>query len=214
MKYTYQEIMERVEVTPQMQERVMENIRQADLTERKIVPFSKYRRFAATAAALLMLIAVGAVLPNVIGRQSKTPDQEEIQVIWQSREWASAQELSGYLGFEIVDLAGLPFEPDTVTYLSIGEDLAEITYSAGTNEACYRISPGTEDNSGNYTDFPVCETVKVGAYEVLLKGRDGGFELALWSDGVYTYSLDMAEQQSIDVWIKLLKENLFHLQEN
>ena len=209
LRNTYQEIMEHVEVTPQMRERILENIRHADLTERKPVSFRNYRRFAAAAATLAVLLAAGFVLTPILqnnGQNDRTPD-ENVQVVWQCEEWNSAKELAKAVGFEVADVKELPFEPEQTTYLSIGEDLAEINYTAGTQGACYRKSAGTEDNSGNYTDFPKVETVNIGAYEVTLKGNDAGYELALWTDGAYAYSLSFAQPQSVEAWSRILEAN-------
>lgn len=210
LQKTYQEIMEHVEVTPQMRERILKNIRHADLTVRKPVSFRNYRRFAAVAATLAVLLAAGFALTPILqnnGQNDRTPD-ENVQVVWQCEEWDSAKELAQAVGFEVADVKDLPLEPEQTTYLSISEDLAEINYTAGTQGACYRKSSGTEDNSGNYNEFSDCETVNVGAYEVTLKGNDEGYELATWTDGVYAYSLSFAQPQSADMWIRVLEANL------
>lgn len=210
LRDTYQEIMEHVEVTPQMRDRILENIRHADLTERKPVVFRNYRKLAAAAATFLVLLVAGIALAPVLqnsGQNDQTPD-ENVQVVWQCEEWDSAKELAKAVGFDVTAVKGLPFEPEQITYLSIGEDLAEINYTAGTDGACYRKSPGTEDNSGNYNEFSSCKAVNVGAYEIMLKGNDEGYELALWSDGAYAYSLSFAQPQSEEAWIRVLEENL------
>lgn len=141
------------------------------------------------------------------GQINRTQD-ENVQGIWQCEEWDSAKELAKDVGFEVEDLTGLPFEPETAAYRSIGTDLAEIEYTLGTQGACYRKSPRTEDNSGNYNEFSDCETVNIGAYEVTLKGNDEGYELAIWTDGAYAYSLSFAQPQAEDVWIRILETNL------
>lgn len=209
LRNTYQEIIEHVEVTPQMRERILGNIRHADLAERKPVAFRNYRRFAAAVATLAVLLAAGFALTPILqnnGQNSQTPDGN-VQAVWECEELDSAKELAKAVGFEVEDVKELPFEPEHVTYLAIGEELAEINYTAGIQGARYRKSPGAEDNSGNYTDFPNVETVNIGAYEVTLKGNDAGYELALWTDGAYAYSLSFAQPQSVEVWSRILEAN-------
>ncbi|HAY64315.1 MAG TPA: DUF4367 domain-containing protein, partial [Ruminococcaceae bacterium] len=46
-------------------------------------------------------------------------------------------------------------------------------------------SPGTEDNSGDYTVYAQEETLEISGNAVTLKGNDGAYSLAVWTDGSY-----------------------------
>lgn len=163
------------------------------------------------AAGLVVLIAACAVMPAVLTKNGdQNPDQtpdENVQVTWDYQEYDSAQALSAQMGYEVSDLKALPFEPQTVVYASIGTDLAQIEYETGDISVCYRKSPGTEENSGDYNQYEKLDTVSAGDCQVELRGSEDGYVLAVWTDGAYAYSLSFSQAQPKDVWMRLLEEN-------
>lgn len=215
----YHEVMEHIELTPEMRARILEHVQQADLSPdqaakepKKVTKFANRRKYVGMAAGLAVLIAACAVMPNVLTKngdqnQDQTPEGDT-QAIWDYQEYDSAQALSEKMGYEVSDIQGLPFEPQTVIYASIGTDLAQIEYQNGDTSACYRKSPGTEDNSGDYNQYGKSDTVSVGDIQVELRGADDGYVLAVWTDGTYAYSLSLPQAQSEDVWQQLLETNI------
>ena len=94
-------------------------------------------------------------------------------------EVANAQALADAVGFPVSEAAVLPFEPQTVHYTSYWGQMAQITYEAGEQTAELRKSPGTDENSGDYT-------------------------LAVWTDGQYAYSLRLSQGQNAEVWQQII----------
>lgn len=96
----YHEVMEHIELTPEMRARILEHVQQADLSPdqaakepKKVTKFANLHKYAGMAAGLVVLIAVCAVLPNVLtknGDQNQTPE-EDTQVTWDHQEYDSAQ---------------------------------------------------------------------------------------------------------------------------
>lgn len=215
----YHEVMEHIELTPEMRARILEYVQQADLSPaqaakepKKVTKFANLRKYAGMAAGLVVLIAACAVLPNVLTKngdqnQDQTPE-DDTQVTWDYQEYDSAQALSEKMGYEVSDIQGLPFEPQTTVYASIGTDLAQIEYQNGDTFACYRKSPGTEDNSGDYNQYGNIDTISVEDIQVELRGTGDGYVLAVWTDGTYAYSLSLLQAQSKDVWQRLLETNI------
>lgn len=215
----YHEVMEHIELTPEMRARILEHVQQADLSPdqaakepKKVTKFANRRKYVGMAAGLAVLIAACAVMPNVLTKngdqnQDQTPEGDT-QAIWDYQEYDSAQALSEKMGYEVSDIQGLPFEPQTVIYASIGTDLAQIEYQNGDTSACYRKSPGTEDNSGDYNQYEQVDTVTAGDQQVELRGTDDGYVLAVWTDGTYAYSLSLPQAQTQDVWCRLLDANI------
>ncbi len=213
---SYREIMERLELTPEMRARILEHVQQADLSpdqtareQKKVTIFAGWRKYAGMAAGLVVLIAACAVMPSVLtknGGQDQIPEQD-MQVTWEYQEYDSAQALSAQMGYEVCDLEGLPFEPQTVVYASIGTDLAQIEYETGDTSVCYRKSPGTEENSGDYNEYEKIDTISAGGQQVELRGSADGYVLAVWTDGAFSYSLSFSQAQPEDVWMRLLEAN-------
>lgn len=68
--------------------------------------------------------------------------------------------------------------------------LAEVVWQgAGGQSLTYRMAPGTEDVSGDFTAYGWEDTLTAGAYTVTCKGEDALVFLAVWSDGTYSFSL-------------------------
>ncbi len=215
----YHEIMEHIELTPEMRARILEHVQQADLSpdqavkeQKKVTKFASRRRYVGMAAGLVVLIAACTVMPHVLTKnsdqnQDQTPE-EDTQVTWDYQEYDSAQALSAQMGYEVSDIEGLPFEPQTTVYTSIGTDLAQIDYQTGDTSACYRKSLGTGDNSGDYNQYGKIDTVSAGDMQIELRGADDGYVLAVWTDGTYAYSLSLSQAQPEDVWQQLLETNI------
>lgn len=71
----------------------------------------------------------------------------------------------------------------------MAENMIQVFYGGEENEVCIRKAPGTEDISGDYNRYAVCDTVSVGELKVTMKGEEGQMHLATWTDGGYTYSI-------------------------
>lgn len=206
MKKRYDEVMDRIEVTEQMRSRILENIRKADLEpapSRKIIPFSSARKYLSLAACLAVLL-FGAV--TLFHLQKNTGPQGPDVVIQGSgiAEVSSGEALSQAVGFAVRDVTQLPFAAEQRTYVSYWNELAEIQYTGEEQQAVFRMSPGNEDNSGDYTQYPAVEQISVGTLQVTLKGQPDSFTLAVWSDGEYAYSLSLSAGLSRVEWETLI----------
>ena len=83
--------------------------------------------------------------------------------------------------------------------------LAEICSAGDGQIADLRTSAGTEDNSGDYTDYPAVTELTVGTVTAELRGEAAErYTLAVWTDGQYAYSLRLSDGQSTEVWQRLL----------
>jgi len=56
-----------------------------------------------------------------------------------------------------------------------------------------RKANGTDDISGDYNEYKEVNVVKVGELEVTEKGNDGNISIATWTDGTYSYSINVDE---------------------
>lgn len=207
-KNLYRELMEQVNLTPEARERILTNVQQADLSPQpeKVVPFPRrrqtWRRWASLAACLVVVVAALFAVPLLREQPDTAPP---VQVLPPFRQVDSLDALSEAVGFPVTEVSKLPFDPVNTTYTAYDEGLAEITYTgSGGQTATYRQSCGSEDNSGDYNLYP--DTQALPEQNATLKGQDGLYTLALWTDGTYTYSLNLSSGLSADAWQALLTE--------
>lgn len=203
MKKEYDEIMEHLQVTPQMRQRILEHIEEADLsTPKKVLRFPALKKALSLAACFVLLLAGVMALPQLLSRsEAELPPVLDSQGI---EEVASLEELSKLVGFEIKEDFSLPFEVTERSYVSYWNDLAEIDYAGEGQSAVYRQSPGTEENSGDYTPYSQSVALKLDGRTVTLKGDQDAFPLALWTEGGYAYSLRLSKALSAEDWGKIL----------
>ena len=207
-KNPYRELMEQVNLTPEARERILTNVQQADLSPQaeKVVPLRSkqqtWRRWASLAACLVVVVAVLVAVPLLREQPDTAPP---VQVLPPFRQVDSLDALSEAVGFPVTEVSKLPFDPVSTTYTAYDEGLAEITYTgSGGQTATYRQSCETEDNSGDYNFYPDTQTLP--DQNATLKGQDGLYTLALWTDDTYTYSLNLSSGLSADAWQALLGE--------
>jgi len=195
----YEEIMDRVAVTPEMRQRVLGNVKAARAQKRKRL----VRQLTALAACMaIALCGWLALKPNPV--QEPEPD---VMAIPQIEEMGSIEALSAKTGIPLKELTGIPFPVEQTQYASYWGDMAEIQYTGGSDELRYRKSQGTEDNSGDYNVYDREETAEVAGNSVTLKGGDEGFTLAIWTDGTYAYSISLTTPLSQEAFLAFLGEN-------
>ena len=211
MGKAYDEIMERVEVTEEMQERILANIRMQKIRrEKKIL---RYRRKTLQfAAGILLVVTVGAgaarmQTKDAWGLPGKETEPENVFVGNGIEECSSVETLSAKVGFPVTDLSGLPFAVEHTEYLSYWSDMAEINYQGADETACYRKSKGEEDNSGDYNEYAEVQTLEADGFSVTVKGEDGIYRLAVWQKDGYSYSLSLEKGANAETFIKIASEN-------
>lgn len=206
MKKRYDEIMDRIEVTDEMRERILHNLREADLTkpaQKKVVQFSSVKKYLSIAACFAILLVGVLALPGLLGRESQRP-AEVLNPGADIVDAATLEEISGMVGFEIAEVTGLPFTPEKESYTAFGTDMAQITYEGEGQSCTFRKSMGSEDNSGDYNTYSTVEEIPVGEVTATLKGTADGFTLAIWSNGAYSYSLQLSGGLTAAEWEQLV----------
>ena len=187
----YDELMDKIEVTDAMRARILRNVSAA---APKKTPVRRYTLLAACLAVVLL----GAVcVPKLM---DPAPQGEQVAIANGMIEVADAAALADAVGFPAAEAAKLPFDVEETTYTSYWGELAEICYAGDGQIADLRTSAGTEDNSGDYTDYPA-----VTELTAELRGEAAErYTLAVWTDGQYAYSLRLSDGQSTEVWQRLL----------
>lgn len=196
--------MEHIELTPEMRQRILQHIQEKMISvpSAQTIQFSSLKKYLSAAACFVLILTGVVVLPNLLNQNSPEPPLEAIQGVVEA---ASLQELSGLVGFEVEDIFTLPFEVTETAYVSYWNELAEVQYDGKEQSATFRMSIGTEDNSGNFVEYEDISTITVGGNSVTLKGANGAFVLAVWTDGEYSYSLQLSQAATKDDWAAICK---------
>lgn len=195
----YEEIMDRVEVTPEMRQRVLSNLEQARKPKRPAL-----RQLMSLAACLAIVLCCWYAWKP---RQQTQVENPGAQGASQIENVASLEALSQKTGVPMKELTGLPFDVEATQYVSYWEELAEIQYFGQTDSLCYRKSHGTEDNSGEYNVYSQVKTLDVSGCAVTLKGGAEGYSLAAWTDGTYAYSISASKPLTEETFRGLLEAN-------
>ena len=94
---------------------------------------------------------------------------------------------------------------NTVHFAVMGDgEIIEAVFGEDEDEITIRKAPGAEDISGDYNTYESTEKVTVGDIEATFKG-DGGYTLAVWSGGGYSYSLSLSSPLDMPDWQAIIE---------
>ena len=192
----YNEIMDKIEVTEEMRQRVLKNVEKECANTDNVVRFpsrnrKKYASLIGIAAVAAVCIIAGR---GVFINNPDISDNPGGEVMIQGPvEADSAQELSNNVGFEVTDIQQLADRSDEIYYSSIG-DMAQITYIMADNRVSYRKAPGSDDISGDYNVYATIVENELNNTNVTIKGSEDEnnvdkFFNATWTKDGYSYSL-------------------------
>lgn len=189
----YNEIMDRVTVTPEMRERVL-----ANATEAAAKPIKRrvgWKPYLLVAACLALVLLGSLTVPKLVSGPVPSGPAEagSMQGGWNRTEYDSAEALSKAAGFSVSEIPALAEAASEKACALIGGNLAEITYTVESAACTYRVSPGSEDNSGDYNEYASVQTAEIGGVSVTLKGDETGCHLALWEANGFSYSLSCGD---------------------
>jgi len=188
----YNEIMEKVEVTDEMRERILANVsEQASKMDKKVLKFTNWKRMSTLVACAAIVLLCVTTLPSIINTHK--PTEGDLVATNEIIECNDIEELSQYAGFDIVDLLNIPFDIVERSYTWWFDSFAQIEYIGDGNAITYRIVESEEDISGDYNDYSEIQEVTIGQNVVTIKGNDGQAYLAIWTAGKYSYSISSSD---------------------
>lgn len=198
----YQEVMERIDLTADMRDRILRNI--AARLGGALEPGRSFRKWlpllGSLAAAAVLLVVLLPQLTDIVPPQPGGSDTPSATA-YGPTEYDSLEQLSTAIDFSISDLENLPLTPTQTDYVAWGTEYAQIIYSDGVKRLVYIKSLGDEDNSGDYTVYDTEKETSVNGNRATTKLSGDGAHLILWQDETYSYSiyssLGMAEEDLI-----------------
>ena len=156
--------------------------------------------FTVTAAMLLSLAACTQhakpdAQPDAPAQEETVLDNQQIPNPW--TDCASKEEAAQLAGFDLTAPDEIAGTGEDAYQVMTGEDIEtifEIDYASGEERAAYvRKAPGADDISGDYNNYAEVETVEENGVKLTLKGNDGLVNLAVWTDGGYSYALNVTD---------------------
>ncbi|MEK3899283.1 MULTISPECIES: DUF4367 domain-containing protein [unclassified Paenibacillus] len=203
MENKYNEVMEKIEVTAEMQTRILNHLQQLDWEQKpkKVIHFPNYKRYMTIAACFLFLLVGSVVIHNVMQTTNEppvlvTPDIVEVQ---------SIEQLSKGVGFTMKEITDPLFSVKQVKYTSYWNDLGEIIYSGEQQQLVFRMSSRNEDVSGDYAENTSKKDITINRSHVTLKGNDNHYVLAIWQSDGFSYSVQFTEPVSEQEMIRTVE---------
>lgn len=194
MTKNYGDIMDKVEINAEMRERILINIKSDNYKTKKMSKLKSIysiKDYLIIAACFMFLVGISISLPMSVDEQSSenvNATKQMTQIPNNIITFSSSEELSQSLGFEINDF-DVPFEILSTEYISYFDELGQITYVGENQSLTYRKSLGDYDNSGDYTEYNDIFKITINNNDIIIKGNDSNYVLALWSNGEYSYSI-------------------------
>ena len=190
----YNDIMNSIQVDEKMKNRILNNINTQSVSATKPFYQRKKRGYFSLVAACFVLVGgfnLGQNIPISLN-DAPLPFMSYEENLNDIMLFNNIDDLSGYLGFSMVSLNYLPFEYDYENYTSYWGDIGEIMYKTDESEklAVLRKSKGFEDNSGDYNEYSEVKDIVKNGLKYILKGSEKGkYNILLWNDSSFSYSL-------------------------
>ena len=203
----YDELMKHIEVTPEMQERILKNIKAEEYqstSSSKVIQFRQRKKMISVAACFIVLLIGVITIPMI--NKSKPDNQLSTDYI-QSEiiETDTLESLIESVGFEIEQIDTLPFEVNSIIYKNYWNELAEVIYQGETQKAVYRKGIGELNVSGDYNTYEDELSYDVDGSSVVLKGIRESYTLAIWFDQGFSYSLSLNEGMRVEEWTFIIE---------
>ena len=201
MNDKYKKIMDKINVSQEMHERVMNNICSASIQPKRIL----FPRKIAAIAACAVVLAAGVAGIAVISSQNSGTTLPPT-LYQDTKQYSNAADLSSVLGFDVVDLSGIPFKIDETVYSVIYEKTAEINYYGKNGESLtYRVSRGSIDNSEHFVDLDREDVFDANGKNVTLKGTSEGYTIAVWQQNSLSYSISISYPANSETLLSMIK---------
>ena len=194
----YRARMDAIVVTPEMERRVLAGLSRALSRQRQV----RWRALAACAAVLRCAAAAGT-LPAYLEREpERTPPAVGMHG---PVRYTDVAELAGALSYPLALPGALPEGYTLTTVQTLGEEVAELCWSDGTDTIRYRMAPGSGDISGDYTEYPQSQECTVGQWSVTCRGTEGQVFVTVWNGDGYSYSIQSSQGLSLDAVLALVE---------
>ncbi len=207
----YNEVMEHIEVTDEMQSRILSGV-SAHFTKKNKIRSRTWISVMGMTAAAAVLVFVISPWNNSELTDSSNPTnpgnegQTQVEGTFGFVEYSSREELAQAVGFDVPNIGELSDDVSDVVYSSIDNELAQIDFTYVGKTVSYRKSVGNEDNSGDYNEYEEVRDVQADNLTVTLSGSHDSIFLVRWTDSGYSYSISCLDGLDEEVMMTLVKD--------
>lgn len=204
MKNKYQQVQSLISVTPEMEQRILARLAQADRNMsrlRKPAIFRISRKTVISIAACFALVmCIVVAVPALKTSETSAPPIENSSPIV---DYKSLSDLAVNLPFRLYVPADLPEGYKLEAISALFGDTAQVSYTEGTNRITFRMTEQQGDVSGDNNKYAQIETVPVYRGKLTVKGSNGLFSLAVWGKDGYSFSISTTKPLSLEVMLQL-----------
>ena len=222
LKGRYNEIMDKVTLTPASRARILDNIRGMDLEAETKTSRAPYWKKLMPVAAMAALVLSGVIAwqwwakPTLIPDDGPVPlgpgtetDPDDVETV---KEADSLEALEALMGYPVEEPAGLSFTPEKKTYKAYWYGMAEVTVTGEGHSAKLRKQPGPDDISGRLPDAEYsseAETDLNGTAVSLWGIQSGGmYNAGSWQYGGYSYYLEFTDAVDEKTFLSVIEQTV------
>jgi hypothetical protein len=203
----YRSALNKINVTPEMEKRIFENISNQKETIRQdnVKKYSFHNWFkpiGIVAACCIIIVSLAVVYPSIMNNNQKAPEFQSLNPIVNAK---GIKELKKDVPFELITPNELPLGYKFDNASIIAGDLAQIIYTNGNDTIQYRMAKGTDDISGDYNIYKTLKVAKVGTMKVTLKGNKTVVKLATWTNNNNTFSISSSSGLQKEVILSIIE---------
>lgn len=210
MSKKYNEIMDQVRVTDEMKQRVLQNVKEEIEAEKtpesgkiirsRFLSYGRASRYLSVAACIMMLLVGGLTVPRLLHRGNGLPQDPTGTAVGM----APGETM---VGFEVPGVKNIPFEVTSTVYTNGWNEFAQVEYQGESQDEAvlFRKARGTDEISGDYNVYSDVKKITVKEVSVTLKGDEGQYNLAIWQQDGFAYSLNYEPGGSEDVFVEMIQ---------
>lgn len=148
----------------------------------------------------MIALALGAMMALSLvacGSDNTTHTQNPVEIPNPFTECKTMEEAAQLVGFDVVVPDAIEGMDKSVIRADAEGKLIEVIYRNEEEEIVIRKAVGSEDISGDYTQYADTNITTIGDLTVTTKGENGQINLATWTDNGYTYSIGTRAESGI-----------------
>lgn len=146
---------------------------------------------------LIAIILCGLTVYSLAACTSKNATGGNAEIPNPFVDCATLADAAKLTGFDITVPDSID-EYDTRAIQVMDNKMIQVIYAKGENSLLIRKAAGSDDISGDYSQYTETNTAALGSIQVTMKGEDGMVSVAIWTDGGYTYAVN-AQDIPMDV---------------
>lgn len=131
---------------------------------------------------------------TTVNINTKADKSDSTQIANPFVEYKTIAEAAAASGIELTLPSNIPAGYSLEYVSAIKGELIQASYTTGGDNAStilFRKGAGKDDISGDNNSYKETATEKIGSVNVTLKGSDGKVNVAVWTDGSYSYAIDI-----------------------